>query len=91
MICIPLSVAFVSVHCTRRAVFPTPQLCFRRVMACACDHTPRITSTEVPSYFLGTDEDGTSRSLCISLRLHNHNTIATEGSPKSRICPTLIE
>ena len=28
----PLSVAFVSVHCMRRAVFPTPQLCFRRVI-----------------------------------------------------------
>ena len=47
MICTPLSVAFVAVHYTRRAVFPTPQLCFRRVMACACDHTPHTTSTVV--------------------------------------------
>ena len=30
---------------TRPAVFPTPQICFRRVMACVCDHTPHITST----------------------------------------------
>ena len=45
MICNPLSVAFVSVHCVRCAVFPTPQLCFRRVMACACDHTPNIISS----------------------------------------------
>ena len=45
MICNPLSVAFVSVHCTRCAVFPTPQLCLRRVMACAFDRTPNIIST----------------------------------------------
>ena len=45
VICIPRSVASVSIHCTMRAVFPTPQLCFRRVMACGCDHTPHITST----------------------------------------------
>ena len=30
----PVSVAFVSVHCMRCEVFPTPQLCFRRGMAC---------------------------------------------------------
>ena len=41
------SVAFVSVHCRRCAVFPSPQLCFRRVMACVCEHTPNIISTVV--------------------------------------------
>ena len=31
VICTQPSVSFVSVHCRRRAIFPTPQRCFRRV------------------------------------------------------------
>ena len=42
--------AFVSVHCTRCADFPTPQLCFRGVMACACDRTPNIISIDLTKY-----------------------------------------
>ena len=41
-----ICVDFVSVHRTRRVVFPKPQLCFRHVMACACN----IISTGKPEY-----------------------------------------
>ena len=53
VICNSLSVAFVSVHCTRCAVFPSPQLCFSRVMSCACDHTPNIISTASSFNYFG--------------------------------------
>ena len=66
VICNPLSVAFVSVLCTRCAVFLTPQHCFRRLIACACDHTPNIISTA-----LSCTCNIKPKTLTIPLHLHH--------------------
>ena len=50
-VCFRSDLHYISVHCTRRVVFPTLQLCFRCVMMCACSHMPNniiITDLGLP-------------------------------------------
>ena len=73
MICNRLSVAFVSVHCTRCAVFSTLQLCFRCVQIGLTQiklHNAIIMIISKRKIYIRVGGRGTALLTCISVSVH---------------------